>query len=164
MFPKRTPLLLGLLAIALLASVFYAFYRSRHPRFDWSDQWNKKAYQETNDQPYGTQIAHRLLESYFPGKQLRDLKKNVGTLLYEATTALPSGGIVSMGMFKPEEFSCPSFTAQTCIGIPGSVGKMNAVIMNHIDHTEVVFSTPEAYNTSGQLDAMIKEYRAYLNA
>lgn len=95
---------------------------------------------------------------------IRDLKKNVGTLLYEATTALPSGGIVSMGMFRPEEFSCPSFTAQTCIGIPGSVGKMNVVIMNHVDHTEVVFSTPEAYNTSGQLDTMIKEYRAYLNA
>lgn len=95
---------------------------------------------------------------------VRDLKKNVATLLYEPTAALPSGGIVSMGMFKPEEFSCPSFTARTCIGIPGSVGKMNVVIMNHVDHTEVVFSTPAAYNTNGQLDAMIKEFRAYLNA
>ncbi len=77
MFPKRTPLLLGLLAIALLASVFYTFYRSKHPRFDWSDRWGKVAYQETNDQPYGTQITHRLLESYFPDKKLTDLKKNV---------------------------------------------------------------------------------------
>lgn len=94
----------------------------------------------------------------------RDLRKNTDKLLYQATEVLPSGGIVSMGMFKPEEFSCPQFRATTCIGIPGSVGKMNVVIMNHVDHTEVVFSTPDAYNQEGQLDRMICEFRKYMDA
>ncbi len=94
----------------------------------------------------------------------RDLRKKTEKLLYQTTNELPSGGIVSMGMFKPEEFSCPQFLATSCIGIPGSVGKMNVVIMNHVDHTEVVFSTPEAYNQEGQLDQMICEFRQYMNA
>lgn len=99
MFSKRTPLLLGLLAIVLLASVFYTFYRSRHPRFDWSDQWNKKAYQETNNEPYGTQVAHRLLETYFPGKQLKDLKKSVAKELPGDSTFHGAYVFVGEGMY-----------------------------------------------------------------
>ena len=90
---------------------------------------------------------------------VRDLRKNADKLLYNANPVLPSGGIVSMGMFKAEDYSCPKFQASTCIGIPGSVGKMNVVIMNHSDHTEVVFSTPAAYNTEGQLDTMITAFK-----
>lgn len=90
---------------------------------------------------------------------VRDLRKNADKLLYSANAVLPSGGIVSMGMFKAEDYSCPKFQATTCIGIPGSVGKMNVVIMNHSDHTEVVFSTPVAFNTSGQLDDMIAAFK-----
>lgn len=95
---------------------------------------------------------------------IRDMRKNADALLYTKNKTLPSGGLVSMGMFKPEEFSCPQFQATSCIGIPGSVGRMNVVIMNHTDHTEVVFSTPSAFNQNGQLDALIEAFRQAMEA
>ncbi len=95
---------------------------------------------------------------------LKDMRIHANTLLYAKNKVLPSGGIVSMGMFKPEDFSCPQFQATSCIGIPGSVGKMNVVIMNHADHTEVVFSTPAAYNKEGQLDRLAEDFRQKMSA
>lgn len=77
MSSNRTPLLIALLAIILLAGAFYLVYDSGKPKFDWRDSWSKKAYKETNDQPYGTQIIHRLLETYFPGKKLVDIQKDI---------------------------------------------------------------------------------------
>ncbi len=94
----------------------------------------------------------------------KDMRTNIDKLLYAKNKLLPSGGIVSMGMFKPEDYSCPQFHATTCIGIPGSVGKLNVVIMNHTDHTEVVFSTPAAYNKEGQLDRLIEEFGQAMTA
>lgn len=95
---------------------------------------------------------------------IRDMRKNADKLLYTRNKTLPSGGLVSMGMFKPEEFSCPQFQATSCIGIPGSVGRMNVVIMNHKDHTEVVFSTPASFNHEGQLDALIDTFKQTMEA
>lgn len=95
---------------------------------------------------------------------VKDMRKNLDVLLYAKNRVIPSGGIVSMGMFKPEDYSCPKFRATTCIGIPGSVGKMNVVIMNHTDHTEVVFSTPAAFNEEGQLDRLIEEFKQTMSA
>ncbi len=92
------------------------------------------------------------------------MRKNAEVMLYQTTPAITSSGIVSMGMFKPEEFSCPQFSATSLLGIPGSVGKMNIAFTNHVDHTEVIFSTPEAYNRDGQLDRMIDEFRQYITA
>jgi len=68
-----------LLALALLAllGILYWRYTSQKAQFDWQDSWVKNAYSESNDQPYGTQILYRLLEGYFPGKRLSDIKKNV---------------------------------------------------------------------------------------
>ncbi len=77
MSSNRTPVLIALLAIVLLAAVFYYTYQSGKPKSDWSDSWSKSAYQETNAEPYGTQIAHRLLGNYFPGKKLADLKQSI---------------------------------------------------------------------------------------
>ena len=74
---NRTPLLIALLAIILLAGVFYYTYQSGKPKYDWSDSWSDEAYSETNAEPYGTQIAHRLLEKYFPGKKLVDIQKSI---------------------------------------------------------------------------------------
>ncbi|MDX1913611.1 MAG: hypothetical protein SFV22_19100, partial [Saprospiraceae bacterium] len=42
---------------------------------------------EKSADPYGTQIAHRLLERYFPGQKLVDLKKNVARELPLDSTA-----------------------------------------------------------------------------
>ncbi|MBV6439721.1 MAG: DUF4350 domain-containing protein [Haliscomenobacteraceae bacterium CHB4] len=77
MSSNRTPLIIALLALILLAAAFYFTYESGQPKFDWSDSWSKKAYRETNAEPYGTQIVHRLLEKYFPGKQLKDIQSSI---------------------------------------------------------------------------------------
>ncbi|MBP6812579.1 MAG: DUF4350 domain-containing protein, partial [Saprospiraceae bacterium] len=75
---KRTPLLLALIAIALIGAMFYYVYESNKPKFDWEEgSWKKKGYDEKNDQPYGTRIAHSLLENYFEGKKLVDIQKDV---------------------------------------------------------------------------------------
>lgn len=74
---NRTPLLIALVAVALVAALFYFVYDSGKPKFDWRDSWSKKAYKETNDEPYGTQVVHRLLETYFPGKKLFDIQKDI---------------------------------------------------------------------------------------
>jgi hypothetical protein len=75
---KRTPILIALVAIALIGAMFYFVYESNKPKFDWDESsWEKKGYDEKNDQPYGSRIAHRLLENYFEGKKCIDLEKDV---------------------------------------------------------------------------------------
>lgn len=76
----------ALLAIALLAAIFYYYNSIRTPRFDWNDGWGKEAYSEESTQPYGTQILHRLLKGYFPGKKVLDIRKSVGAELPEDST------------------------------------------------------------------------------
>lgn len=92
------------------------------------------------------------------------LRKDADRLLYTVTEDLPSGGLVSLGMFKAEEYCCPGFTATSCVGIPGSVGKMNVAILNHPDHTVLMISTPAAYNQDGQLDTLIEDFREFVGA
>ncbi|MFN0214042.1 MAG: hypothetical protein ACKVT2_07280 [Saprospiraceae bacterium] len=75
---NRIPILLAIAAIALIGAMFYFVYESNKPKFDWEEgSWKKKGYDEKNEQPYGSLIAHRLLENYFKGKKLVDIQKNV---------------------------------------------------------------------------------------
>lgn len=75
---NRTPIVLALVAIALIGAMFYFVYESNKPKFDWEESsWQKKGYDEKSGQPYGTRIAHRLLENYFEGKKLIDIRKDV---------------------------------------------------------------------------------------
>ncbi|MFN0176204.1 MAG: DUF4350 domain-containing protein [Saprospiraceae bacterium] len=75
---NRIPIILVLAAIALIGAMFYYVYESNKPKFDWEEgSWKKKGYDEKNDQPYGTRIAHSLLENYFEGKKLVDIQKDV---------------------------------------------------------------------------------------
>lgn len=75
---KRTPIILALVGLALIGAMFYFVYHSDKAKFDWEESgWEKKGYSEKNDQPYGTQIFHRLLENYFEGKKLIDIQKNI---------------------------------------------------------------------------------------
>jgi hypothetical protein len=75
---KRTPILIALIAIVLIGAMFYFVYDSDKPKFDWVESsWEKKGYDEKNDQPYGSRIAYRLLWNYFEGKKLIDLEKDV---------------------------------------------------------------------------------------
>jgi hypothetical protein len=85
---RRTPLLFALAALVLIAAMFYFVYENNRSKFDWEESsWKKKGYDEKSDQPYGTQIVHRLLERYFEGKALIDLKKDVGKELPLDSTA-----------------------------------------------------------------------------
>lgn len=92
------------------------------------------------------------------------LEKDFKNVLYTPSKGLPTGGIVSLGLFKPEEWSCPDFQVESIVGIPGSVGKLNVLIHNYSDNTQILFSTPEAYNSEGQLDKLIEAFRQEFDA
>lgn len=87
MSPNRTPLLIAFIALAVLAGVFYYSYRANKSRFIWSDSWTRHAYNETSDQPYGVQILHRLLSSYFEGKKRIDIQKDIANELPQDSLA-----------------------------------------------------------------------------
>lgn len=75
---NRTPVLIALVAIVLIGAMFYYVQEQDKQKFDWQEgSWKKKGYDEKNDQPYGSLIAHRLLENYVDGRQLIDLKENI---------------------------------------------------------------------------------------
>ncbi|MBK7938993.1 MAG: DUF4350 domain-containing protein [Lewinellaceae bacterium] len=91
--------MIALGAILVLAAVFYYSYNANKPRFVWRDSWNKHAYSEKSDQPYGTEAIHRLLNGYFPGKKLTDIKKG---LVEELPKDSPGGSIyvfIGEGMY-----------------------------------------------------------------
>ena len=76
---NRTPIILAVIAIVLIGAMFYYVYVSNQPKFDWEEgSWEKKAYDEQNDQPYGSKVLHRLLENVGEGRKLVDLEDNVG--------------------------------------------------------------------------------------
>ena len=75
---NRTPVVIALITIALIGAMFYFVYESSKPKFDWEEgSWKKKGYDEKNEQPYGTRIAHSLLENYFEREELIDIQKDV---------------------------------------------------------------------------------------
>ncbi|MEO6757835.1 MAG: DUF4350 domain-containing protein [Saprospiraceae bacterium] len=76
---NRSLQLLIVAAILLLGGVFYYLYESAQSKYDWEEvSWNKKSYRQKSEEPYGTHIAYRLLEHYFPGKSLVKITENVG--------------------------------------------------------------------------------------
>ena len=87
---NRIPLLVAFFAVILLAAVFYYTYESGKKHFIWTDSWARHGYNEKSEQPYGTLVFHRLLESVFPGRQCTDIRNNIKTEL----PSDPSGGSV----------------------------------------------------------------------
>jgi len=94
---NRQIIILVAFAMLLLGGSLVYYYRNQSPRFDWDDSWNKKAYQETNTEPYGTQVMHRLLDDYFPEHQLKDLVKNVATELPQDSSPVTPATYVFVG-------------------------------------------------------------------
>lgn len=76
---NRSPLYIAAVAVLILGAALFYLYEDGKPKYNWSENsWKKKdGYSEKNVEPYGTNIAHRLLKSYFPGKKLVDLEGNV---------------------------------------------------------------------------------------
>ena len=86
---NRTPVFIALVAIALIAAMFYFVYESNKPKFDWEESsWKKKGYDESNEQPYGSTLVHRLLEGYFADRKLIDLKKDIARELPLDSTSI----------------------------------------------------------------------------
>ncbi|MCB0545150.1 MAG: hypothetical protein KDC70_16600 [Saprospiraceae bacterium] len=83
---NRTPVLIALLAVAAVAVSLYLYYDAKNPRYVWRDSWSKHAYNPDSDQPYGTQVIHRLLGHYFPGKGIVDIKRSLANELPSADT------------------------------------------------------------------------------
>jgi hypothetical protein len=94
---NRQITLLAVLCVLLLGAGLYYYYRSLTPRYDWDDSWTKKAYKETSAEPYGTQVAHRLLKDYFPGKKQVDVVDNVAEELPRDSTGATPASYVFVG-------------------------------------------------------------------
>jgi len=60
-----------------LFATLYWFGQVDGGRFDWRESWAETSYSELSDQPYGTQVLHRLLEDYFPDKKFVDIKEGM---------------------------------------------------------------------------------------
>lgn len=101
-------------------------------------------------------IPIRLMESM--------LAKKAHRLLYSTNDELPTAGIVSLGHFDSTDYCYPGFQATGAFGIPGSVGKLNVVLQNYSDCAEVIFTIAEGYNTQGQLDTLIQEFKSAFEA
>ncbi|SEQ05590.1 hypothetical protein SAMN04488038_103210 [Solimonas aquatica] len=93
----------------------------------------------------------------------RQLRPKIDAILHTVTPALPSGGVVSMGNVKAEQFHFPGFTATRLFGIPGAVGKLNLVFINYPDHIAACFAAPAAYNHDGQLDELVAAFRQHFS-
>ena len=78
--PKRSLLPILLSIVVLLGFFFWRFNQGRD-KFDWSDTTLQKAYSEKSDQPYGTQIFHRLLADYFPQHERIEVKAKLAASL-----------------------------------------------------------------------------------
>lgn len=89
---------------------------------------------------------------------LRQLRPKVDTILYTRTPALPTGGLVSMGLIHPSTYSFPGFDVSAFYGIPGAVGKLNMVFVNTPVSTVVSFAAPQQYNLDGQLDRLLERF------
>ncbi len=94
------------------------------------------------------------------GLLLKLLKRKAEPLLYAVNKDLPSGGLVSIGQLDTIDFCCPGFTAERNFGIPGSVGKLNVVMVNQPTATTVIFSAPKNYNREGQIDNLVRDFAA----
>ncbi len=87
-------------AVAALAVVFYlTARRGGEGKFDWQESWNKKAYSEQYDQPYGTQVLYRLLEGYFPGEKMRNIERNIAEELPIDSTARSNYVFIGEGLY-----------------------------------------------------------------
>jgi hypothetical protein len=98
---KKMPWIVGGLALALLLAAFYFGQKRAKPRFDWQESsWTKKGYSETSDQPYGTQVARRLLDAYFSNKKCVNIEKKVAVELPKEGASFPANYVfVGEGMY-----------------------------------------------------------------
>lgn len=98
---NRLSLWFVVLGIALLGALSYYLYDASKPQYNWEESgWKKRGYDERSEQPYGSSIAHRLLQNYFPGKKLTDIKKRLAEELPLHSTDAPSNYVfVGEAMF-----------------------------------------------------------------
>lgn len=69
---------LALAAIALIGLFWWLGARNNKPRYDWSEESAlNKAYDETNDQPYGAKVFRLMLDGYFPAQAVTNLKSGL---------------------------------------------------------------------------------------
>lgn len=108
-------------------------------------------------------IAH--IVPWMPlSKVVKEVRKLCARGLYQQTPDLPTACLVSIGATPIEHFSCPGFTADTFIGMPAFVGKMNVVFCNLGKEMVISIAVPEAYNHAGQLDTLMAACAAHFAA
>lgn len=90
---QRQTLLIGGAFLALIALFYFWGASNNKSRYDWDESdWQKQAYSEQNDQPYGAKIFHGFASNYFQNQSLKDLK---GALVKE----LPADSTAQKGTY-----------------------------------------------------------------
>jgi hypothetical protein len=98
---NRQAIIISSACIALIA-LFYFIGKGNHKtRYDWNESdWDKRAYSEQNNQPYGSKIFYSLISNYFPEQQVKNLEKNLsGELPIDSTGAKGTYLFIGGGMF-----------------------------------------------------------------
>lgn len=93
----------------------------------------------------------------------RRLASKYDLLHYAPNKVFGTGGLVSMGMSSPDAYSCPGFQAESVIGIPPAISKLNVIFMNLRDSVSVCLSAPARYNHRGQFDEMVQAYQRHFS-
>jgi hypothetical protein len=97
---NRNLFILVSMLVLIIAGAFYIAYRQIAPEYDWMEKkWGQKGYSEKSDQPYGTMVFHRLLEHYFTGHNLTDLKTSVSAELPSDSTGRYSYVFIGEDMY-----------------------------------------------------------------
>lgn len=104
------------------------------------------------------------LVSWIPiGSLRRRVRPKYDFLHYAPNKVFQTGGLVSMGMSQPDAYSCPGFKAESVMGVPPAIGKLNVIFMNHRDSVVVCLSAPARYNHRGQFDEMVTAYQRHFS-
>lgn len=77
MKPDRTKILIITLAVLALLLLVYLFTANSKSPVNW-----RQSYDKESRQPYGTYVIYELLKSYFPGKDMYDIEKNLSESVY----------------------------------------------------------------------------------
>jgi len=94
-------------------------------------------------------------------RMAQKMERSVKAVLYTESSAVPTGGIVSMAPNRLAGKSCPGFAATTMFGLPAAVGKLNVVITPFDDAMCVIFTAPSDYNHQGQFDEMVAAFERH---
>ena len=81
---------------------------------------------------------------------------------YKPVKGATAASLGFVSALKLWDFSCDGFAASDIIGIPGFSGKLNVVMWQVDDELRAAMSAPARYNSEGQLDRLMEQFKKLL--